>query len=166
MTACLLPLFGRSGLVGFSLVDARDSDQLDHRWNVSKRGYVYRKVGPRDAQRTLYLQREVMGVETGAHTPEGLRIVVDHINKNTTDNRRCNLRVGTQKLNMQNRGANTGRTLPHGVRVHKFGRYEAFSKFDGKYKYLGLHDTPEQAAEVVRRFRVENMPWSPEAMSA
>lgn len=166
ISAVLVPLYGRPGLVGFAVIDSADAAQLRHRWNVTKRGYVLRRTGPRHNHRTVYLAREVMGVTFGERAPDGRRLVVDHVNKNTLDNRRSNLRVGTQVLNMQNRGANNGRVLPHGVRRHRFGRYEAYSKMLGKYQYLGLHDTPEAAAEAVRRFRESNMPWSPEAMSA
>ena len=48
------------------------------------------------------------------------------------------------------------RDLPVGVRI-KRGRYEAYSKMDGKYKYLGLHSTPTLAHKAWQMFKVERL---------
>ena len=46
--------------------------------------HSHRQEGPRN-QRTIYLARLIMSAHPGSH--------VDHINHDTLDNRRCNLRV-------------------------------------------------------------------------
>lgn len=65
--------------------------------------------------------------------PKGL--VVDHINRDTLDNRKCNLRICTQFENMQNRSNNKTGTV--GVRYYKTDDTyiaEMFGKFLGQSK--------------------------------
>jgi DNA-binding NarL/FixJ family response regulator len=45
-----------------------------------------------------------MGIAPGERWPDGQRKVVDHLNRDILDNRRANLRVGTQHDNCANRG--------------------------------------------------------------
>ena len=62
-------------------------------------------------------------------------LVVDHINRNTLDNRKCNLKVCTQFENMQNRSNNKTGTV--GVRYYKSDDTyvaELFGKFLGQSK--------------------------------
>lgn len=79
---------------------------------------------------------------TGAH-PQGN---VDHINGIRDDNRWCNLRDASQCVNMQNlKGARTdSRTGLLGVAPNG-KRWMAMIMANGKRKYLGTYDTPEEA---------------------
>jgi len=75
---------------------------------------------------------------------------IDHINGIRSDNRLCNLREAT---NAQNNANKPGRgPWPKGVcwnpTRHKF---QAEIKANGRRRYLGRYDTPEQAAEAYRR---------------
>jgi hypothetical protein len=75
---------------------------------------------------------------------------VDHINRNTSDNRWSNLRAATIAENMANsvrrRGTKRDVTLPRGVYKLPSGRFQA--KY-GKDGYIGLFDTPEDARAAV-----------------
>jgi hypothetical protein len=69
-------------------------------WHVTRSGGKGRKKGEPYAAtfingKKIYLHRYIMG------QPKGF--VVDHLNQQTLDNRRENLRVCTQKENIQNR---------------------------------------------------------------
>ncbi|MBP7053173.1 MAG: HNH endonuclease [Phycisphaerae bacterium] len=74
-------------------------------------------------------------------------LVVDHKNCRTWDNRRCNLRVCTQKQNQVNRGP--CRASSQYVGVYPRGKkYEARIVYRGRPLYLGRYDTPIAAAKA------------------
>lgn len=72
---------------------------------------------------------------------------IDHINGDKTDNRVENLREATNAENMQNRAAPRNNTSGYkGVSWHKRDRkWRAKIQVDGKRRYLGHFDTPEEA---------------------
>lgn len=80
----------------FALVDDEDYAELSqHRWyaQTTKGGFYAARRDHNGAFK--YLHRVIM------NEPEGM--VVDHINGNTLDNRRSNLRICTQSQNTKNR---------------------------------------------------------------
>lgn len=111
-------------------IDKEDEHLLDkYAWFIAKDGYVRcstKRVNGK--QRTLRLHREILGAKKGES--------VDHINGNTLDNLRSNLRIVTHQENMWNK--------------HKVRGYH-YHKASGKYvaafmnKHIGLFDTPEMA---------------------
>ena len=56
---------------------------------------------------------------------------------------------------LRNRGRRVVRALPQGVDLLWYGRYKARVKFDGKTHYLGVFDTPEEAAKVAAGKRAQ-----------
>jgi len=76
---------------------------------------------------------------------------IDHVNGDRSDNRLCNLRDVSRKINTQNR-----RTSPInnscgflGVSSHKnTGKFVSGIYIQGKRKHLGVFDTAEQAHEA------------------
>lgn len=87
---CKLPLSrGKT-----AIIDAADFDLVGHlKWSYSTVGYAFRGRMP-GRPGTVYLHRYLMGL------PDG---VVDHINGDTLDNRRANLRVTDKSGNGLNR---------------------------------------------------------------
>lgn len=73
--------------------------------------------------------------------------LVDHINGNTLDNRRCNLRLATVKENTRNQQISKKNTSGYkGVGWSKRDRrWVARITVDGKAVYLGSFDRPEDA---------------------
>jgi hypothetical protein len=79
--------------------------------------------------------------------PKGLQ--VDHINRNTLDNRKCNLRNVTLQENLRNQIRNNNKTGYTGVAIHKqTGKYTAQLKHNYKKIHLGLFDTIKEAYEA------------------
>ena len=72
---------------------------------------------------------------------------IDHINRNRSDNRFCNLRPVTSAENMQNTTDRTNNTSGHrGVTWHKQRqKWQAQISVNNKHKYLGLFDNLEDA---------------------
>lgn len=103
---------------------------------------------------TLQLHRLIMD------TPSNL--TVDHINHNTLDNRKINLRNVTHAENCQNK--NVQRNSKTGVRgVHKHSKNNSWIaqlEVNGKKVYLGSYKSIEEANKAVIKGRKELLPYS------
>lgn len=113
---------------------------------------------------TGYVYIGIDGKKYGAHRLAVLYVTgrwpereVDHRNGCKTDNRWRNLRDVSVSKNQHNRTQpNRGRALPLGVTLHKqTGKFQAALFANGKYRYLGLHATPEKASRAYRRAKKE-----------
>lgn len=133
----------------YALVDDIDYQDVSRfNWCIAKSGsrlYASRKRSRKfpGKRLTLYLHRHIMGEPVG--------LMVDHINHDTLDNRRENLRVCTQTQNLQNRSGAMGRSKT-GLRGVCFDR--ARNKFlaqisvNGNRINLGRFKTAEEAKAV------------------
>ena len=77
------------------------------------------------------------------NTPKELEL--DHINRNSLDNRRENLRRCTRKQNMQNRGPHRGKYKGVSFEARR-NKWRATIRLDGHCKHLGYFDCPKKAA--------------------
>ena len=66
---------------------------------------------------------------------------VDHINRNTLDNRKSNLRIVTQQGNLRNQKRGNNKTGYTGVAVGWKGKFTAQIKVDYKKIHLGTFNT-------------------------
>jgi hypothetical protein len=123
-------------------------------WNENSKGfYGYANmrlgvVNRKTKYKNIYMHRFLTDAEKGEF--------VDHINHNTLDNRRDNLRITTNQNNLINRhGANRNSTT--GVRnVSWHSREQKYAvqfQVDGKNKYIGKFDKLEDAAKCAEEFR-------------
>jgi len=91
---------------------------------------------------------------------------VDHINHNTLDNRRCNLRICTRSENSRNgRKQSQSKGRYKGVFYHSHGtysgqrggkgRWRAYTRVMGKRIWLGYHKTEEDAARAYNKYAVK-----------
>lgn len=124
---------------------------------TNKKGYgifVWEKGGgARVAHRIAYEQ-------TIGPVPAGM--VLDHVCRNKSCVNPAHLRPIDNRSNAQNRaGANRGSASGlRGVGRHSCGKWQANGGSNGKNYYLGLYDTPEEAARVAAEWRRNNMECS------
>jgi hypothetical protein len=139
----LIPLSGKHGVGLFAIVSDEDFDRVSIRtWNAhldyttrnTRRNiYAKRKVG---TNKNVYLHHEIIGKKPG--------LVVDHINRNTLDNTRENLRHVTFRENALNHSSYT--SSREGLGATKVGKkWQAQARINGKTTYLGLYPTKEEA---------------------
>ena len=76
--------------------------------------------------------------------------VVDHINRDTLDNRRSNLRICTIQQNLQNQKRTNNKTGHTGVAIYKLGKggFSAQIKINYKKIHLGVFRTIKEAFKV------------------
>ena len=106
---------------------------------LAVRGGIVIRIDGKDyhAHRLAYLYM------TGAFPAAGMEI--DHIDRDATDNRWCNLRLATSSQNNHNTGVRKNNT--HGYKgVSRVGnRWTARIRLNWKKYYLGCFATPEEA---------------------
>ena len=132
-----------------SLVDADDYARLaNFRWR-SKRShnmdtrFAFRRVTVGyNKRQTIILHREIMNAPPGTH--------VDHINHDTLDNRKSNLRVCSVSLNCANQNpARSNKSGFKGVSWKKGSRkWVAQICINRQVFYLGCFDDPSRAARA------------------
>jgi len=152
----------RDGTIVETIIDTVDFPKVDAfsgRWYASPNNGRRKPYVTIECHRVRYhLSRIILD------TPNGL--VADHINQNTLDNRRSNLRIATIAQNAQNQMLQ--RRSSSGVRGVYYQtdrkKWHATIKLNGKKKFLGLYDTLEEAEKVTKNARKEYMPFSQEAM--
>lgn len=130
---------------------------LQEKWNRENAGKVITSRSPNG-----YIEFQIMGRTLKAHRviaamvlnrQLGSNEVVDHINGIKTDNRWCNLRVGTQALNTQNlrRARKDSFTGVLGVSPSPYYHWIAQIQRDGVKIQLGTYRDVTEAA-VARRY--------------
>lgn len=99
---------------------------------------------------SLYLHREIFGP-----IPDGY--VVDHINGNVLDNRRCNLRLATIQQNARNNIAGfKGKSKYPGVSWYsKYNKWRAAISINGNKKHLGYYKDELTAARAAKEASLE-----------
>jgi hypothetical protein len=123
------------------LVDDEDFERLSkYRWrpHSSTRARPIRELTKAEGGRMRYLHHEIFPPKPG--------LVVDHINGDMWDNRRCNLRYCTAAENVRNRRCKTGRKYK-GVYPSK-KRFRSTIMFEGRVHDLGAFATDADAARA------------------
>lgn len=154
----------RGGAVMECLIDTDElakAQEFDGKWYAHRnRGtddfYAYGNAKSGEGYKTVILHAHILNI------PKGM--VGDHINHNTLDNRRINLRVVTQAQNNQNKAGAYRSNNSSGVRgvtwKKSHQKWEAQVMVNKKQNYLGLFDILEEAAQAVANARTAMMPYS------
>lgn len=128
-------------VVGNAIIDLDDVEKCkQYKWHISSTGYVIATIpdGTRNCRGKKHLHRLITDYD-------GNDFVIDHINRNPLDNRKCNLRVVTQQMNTANRSE------PGVIRVPS-GRYQSHVTRHYKNIYIGTYDTYDEAIEARKAF--------------
>jgi hypothetical protein len=122
-----------------------DDDYFDllsqFRWYLSPQGYAMRTMSIGGKKKTLLMHREVLRLM------ETVTCFVDHIDGDTLNNQRQNLRQSSPAQNQCNRGAQKNNTSGYkGVTLDKRrGRFAAKININRRRVWLGYFDTAEAA---------------------
>lgn len=122
----------------YALVDDEDYDFLNQqKWYFSDHGYAVSAKSPH-----TYMHRIIN------KTPKGF--LTDHINRNTLDNRKENLRVADKRINSINRGLQSNNTSGHkGISWNKKRKkWEAYIWKHRKKFLLGFFKNFNEAVEI------------------
>lgn len=128
-----------------AIVDANDFDWLNQwKWNYHKFGYAIRTqhvamLNRKQKKTGIRMHRLIMNAPAGSD--------VDHINGNTLDNRRCNLRLCTRSQNMMNQKKTRGLSKYKGVYLNgERNKWMARLKINRRTIFLGRFSSQEEAA--------------------
>ncbi len=134
-------------------VDDEFSWLMNFRWHVNRQGYAVHFVNKSDSifwelpeRKAIYMHRLIAGAGDGE--------VVDHINHDKLDNRSENLRICSQKENLQNQQS---RRRYKGVFFLKNRKkcWQAAIVVNGKKQFLGNFYSQEEAARAYNEAAVE-----------
>lgn len=140
--AVKVPVHRFGKVVDHALIDAADADLIvRHKWLISDAGYACRYTSNKGNTKMILMHREILQVTEG--------YVIDHRNRNPLDNRRENLREATRRQNNRNRMSKSKCGFRGVYKATRSERYFAqIRDIEGKNVYLGLFDSPEQAARA------------------
>lgn len=156
--SALIPLYARDRTIcGYATVDAADAAWASKwTWRMSSTGYAERGEGSGVAHRKVLLHRELLGLKSADDD------VADHIDRDSLNDRRVNLRRIPSAANQQNKSSAHGSTSAYrGVCWTSSKRkWGASIRIRGKLVNLGTFTYEHAAAEVAKLARLRLMPFA------
>lgn len=132
-------------IVSVMLIDTEDIELVSQLNSVTYRGDGYARArNPSSKNKEVSIHRYVLGSPIG---------IVDHINRDRLDNRKCNLRVVTQGENIRNSTIRYDNPLGMKGVIRRYNRYQAWIQIDRKKVRLGTFATLVEAGRA--RVRAE-----------
>lgn len=138
-------LYNKDGIeIDKAIIDIEDIDLIkDYKWHLDGKGYAETTSSNKKNISLHLLIMNRIGINDG--------LVVDHINRNRLDNRRCNLRLITLQQNAMNRSIRSDNKV--GVSNVYMDRNKYIVEFNGIV--YGKFDTLEEAKEIARKISLE-----------
>ena len=121
---------------------------MSARWHMHSEGYLFCQRRRNGKYERARFHRLVM------NAPPDL--MVDHINGDVRDNRRCNLRLATPAMNSQNQKINSRNTS--GYRGVVWDETAKVWRAQASRRYIGTFSSREAAAVAAHKWRLVNMP--------
>lgn len=132
----------------FATVDDEDFNYLNQwKWYANKCGSKYRVMRKTGSYKLLYMHRFILKASQNMQ--------VDHINGDSLDNRRSNLRLATNAQNSANRKTIKSLIGYRGVTRNGYN-YSASITVNRKHIHLGTFSTAIEAAKVYDRNAILN----------
>lgn len=138
----------------FTIVDDSDYKWLSkYKWHARKCGikyYAARKKCVNGKWHTIYMHREIMNALPNVET--------DHINCNSLNNTRSNLRICTSQQNKWNTSKQKRKKLSKykGVSYSKcLGKWNAYIQINSKQIHLGYYGDEDNAGKAYNKKAVE-----------
>lgn len=139
-------IYGNYGI----LIDTEDYEKVEnYRWHIDKHSngfYAKTNVLERGVYKRKYMHKIIKECPNNK--------VIDHINGNTLDNRKSNLKICTPKLNSQNQKISNNNTS--GYRNIHYNKINKTYDVQIKHKRLGCYKTIEEAVKIRNQYLVEN----------
>lgn len=130
--------------VARAIIDIDDKEKtFAHKWYLNQNGYTCSETAG-------YLHSFISGKDRKG-------VVVDHINNNTLDNRKGNLRICSNGVNIQRAGLFKSNTSGYrgAYYIKRLGLWAARIKKDGVQYSLKYHKTKEDAARAYNKKALE-----------
>jgi hypothetical protein len=132
-----------------ALVDDADFDWLNQwKWCATAGGYAMRRINiTRAIGEYIYMHRLIAGASEGVYA--------DHINHDTFDNRRCNLRIATPGESVRNTRARKNKLSVFKGVVAGANHWAARIQVDGVYIHIGYFLTQRDAARAYNEAAIQ-----------
>lgn len=125
---------------GYTLIDEEDLDKIKDYRIIKTKGYAIAiSRGTNHSKRkVIKLHRLILGIYDKS-------IMIDHINRDPLDNRKCNLRIANSFINNQNRSLSSTNTTGYKNIVRRRNKFCICVDKNGKHYYGGSFNNIEDA---------------------
>lgn len=125
-----------------AIVDESDFSLLSKfTWRLNTSGYAVADMkSPEGKKKVVRMHRFILGVHFSS-----LKLEIDHIDNDRLDNRKVNLRLCTRVQNSWNSKPHRDSKCPFKGVYPENKKWLARIFIDGKYRRIGLFNTPEEA---------------------
>lgn len=131
-----------------ALVDDEDYEMLSrNKWQIDLWGYAVRRVQipgeKRGKRRLVFMHRLIMGLPSAKENPRH----VDHIDRNSLNNQKSNLRICSTRENSRNRGVKSTNTSGYTGVFRREGesKWASAIEINGSKINIGRFDDPWEA---------------------